>query len=166
MEHTGKKLKAEVDFTTRPLLKKTILFALPLVLSSVLQLLYSAAYVIVLGRFAGDESEAAVAAVGDASATERDLAGLGYFLTDQNKAVAEYNLRVSFNNNLDEYEKEIIKEEEDIEYESGVRTTPTGVNTANSDFVDPAYRIYTGTGIADNASPKGSYEPVDGSTTS
>ena len=110
--------------------------------------------------------EAAVAAVGDASATERDLAGLGYFLTDQNKAVAEYNLRVSFNNNLDEYEKEIIKEEEDIEYESGVRTTPTGVNTANSDFVDPAYRIYTGTGIADNASPKGSYEPVDGSTTS
>ena len=47
-----------------------------------------------------------------------------------------------------------------------MRTTPTGVNTANSDFVDPAYRIYTGTGIADNASPKGSYEPVDGSTTS
>ena len=68
MEHTGKKLKAEVDFTTRPLLKKTILFALPLVLSSVLQLLYSAADIIVLGRFAGDESEAAVAAVGSTGA--------------------------------------------------------------------------------------------------
>ncbi len=68
MEHTGKRLRAEVDFTTRPLLKKTILFALPLVLSSVLQLLYSAADIIVLGRFAGDESEAAVAAVGSTGA--------------------------------------------------------------------------------------------------
>ena len=68
MEKARKKEKTSADLTTRPLLKKTILFALPLVLTSVLQLLYNAADIIVLGRWAGDESEAAVAAVGSTGA--------------------------------------------------------------------------------------------------
>lgn len=67
MERSEKK-KSAADLTTRPLLKKTILFALPLVLTSVLQLLYNAADIIVLGRWAGEESEAAVAAVGSTGA--------------------------------------------------------------------------------------------------
>lgn len=102
------------------------------------------------------------AAVADKTGIERELAGLGYFLTDKNKAVAEYNLRVSFNNSLDSLEKEIIDEENDIEYESTVRTTPTGVNTANSDYVAEGYKIYTGTGK--QATVEGGYETVDGST--
>lgn len=69
MEHsTIKKTKTSGDFTVRPLLGKTVLFTLPLILTSVLQLLYSASDIIVLGRFAGDESEAAVAAVGSTGA--------------------------------------------------------------------------------------------------
>lgn len=49
------------DLTSGPLLKKIILFSVPLALSSVLQLLFNAADVVVVGRFAGS---AALAAVG------------------------------------------------------------------------------------------------------
>ena len=41
------------DLTTGPLLQKIILFALPLAASSILQLLFNAADVVVVGRFAG-----------------------------------------------------------------------------------------------------------------
>ena len=68
MERVAKRVKKEADITTRPLLKKTMLCTLPLLFSSVLQLLYSAADIIVLGRFAGEESGAAVAAVGSTGA--------------------------------------------------------------------------------------------------
>lgn len=68
MEKAWKKDKTSVDLTERPLFKKTVMFALPLVFTSVLQLLYSASDIIVLGKFAGDESEAAVAAVGSTGA--------------------------------------------------------------------------------------------------
>lgn len=43
-----------------PILKKMLLFALPLMASSLLQLLFNAADIIVVGRFAGDNSLAAV----------------------------------------------------------------------------------------------------------
>lgn len=49
------------DLTSGPLLKKIVLFSVPLALSSVLQLLFNAADVVVVGRFAGS---AALAAVG------------------------------------------------------------------------------------------------------
>ncbi len=49
------------DMTEGPFLKKILLFALPLAASSVLQLLFNAADVVVVGRFAGS---AALAAVG------------------------------------------------------------------------------------------------------
>ena len=41
------------DLTSGPMLKKIILFSLPLAASSILQLLFNAADVVVVGRFAG-----------------------------------------------------------------------------------------------------------------
>lgn len=53
------------DLTSGPMLKKIILFSLPLAASSILQLLFNAADVVTVGRFAGS---AALAAVGSNSA--------------------------------------------------------------------------------------------------
>jgi putative MATE family efflux protein len=52
------------DLTSGPLLKKIILFSLPLALSSLLQLLFNAADVVVVGRFAGSTALAAVGSNG------------------------------------------------------------------------------------------------------
>ena len=52
------------DLTTGPLLKKIVLFSLPLAASSILQLLFNAADVIVVGRFAGSTALAAVGSNG------------------------------------------------------------------------------------------------------
>ncbi len=50
----------EIDMCSGPLMSKIILFAVPLMASGVLQLLFNAADIIVVGRFAGSESMAAV----------------------------------------------------------------------------------------------------------
>ncbi len=50
----------EIDMCNGPLFGKLILFAVPLMLSGVLQLLFNAADIVVVGRFAGSESLAAV----------------------------------------------------------------------------------------------------------
>ena len=50
----------EMDMCNGPLLGKILLYSIPLMLSSILQLLFNAADVIVVGRFAGHESLAAV----------------------------------------------------------------------------------------------------------
>lgn len=50
----------EVDMCHGPLLGKIIVFAVPLILSGILQLLFNAADIIVVGRFAGSEALAAV----------------------------------------------------------------------------------------------------------
>ncbi len=55
-----KKNKYEIDMCNGPILKKMLVFTLPLMLSSILQLLFNAADIIVVGRFAGDLSMAAV----------------------------------------------------------------------------------------------------------
>ena len=52
--------KYEIDMCNGPILKKMLRFALPLMCSSILQLLFNAADIIVVGRFAGDDSLAAV----------------------------------------------------------------------------------------------------------
>lgn len=52
--------KYEMDMCNGPILRKMLMFAIPLICSSVLQLLFNAADVIVVGRFAGDNSLAAV----------------------------------------------------------------------------------------------------------
>lgn len=56
--------KYEIDMLNGPLLGKLLLFALPLIFSSILQLLFNAADVIVVGRFAGPEALAAVGSTG------------------------------------------------------------------------------------------------------
>ncbi|MGN0666101.1 MAG: MATE family efflux transporter [Huintestinicola sp.] len=58
MDTQGKKY--EIDMCSGPILKKMLLFTLPLMLSSILQLLFNAADIVVVGRFAGDNSLAAV----------------------------------------------------------------------------------------------------------
>lgn len=50
----------EMDMTSGPLLKKILIFTMPLMFSSILQLLFNAADIVVVGRFAGDTSLAAV----------------------------------------------------------------------------------------------------------
>lgn len=56
-----RKAKAyEMDMCNGPLFIKIVVFAIPLILSGILQLLFNAADVIVVGRFAGKESLAAV----------------------------------------------------------------------------------------------------------
>ena len=54
----------EMDMTTGPILSKLLLFAIPLMLSSVLQLLFNAADVVVVGRFEGENALAAVGSNG------------------------------------------------------------------------------------------------------
>lgn len=49
----------EIDMLNGPLLGKIILFYIPLMLSGILQLLFNAADVAVVGRFAGNEALAA-----------------------------------------------------------------------------------------------------------
>ena len=53
-----------IDMTHGPLLGKMLRFAFPLMISSVLQLLFNAADVIVVGRFAGSNALAAVGSTG------------------------------------------------------------------------------------------------------
>ena len=55
----------EIDMIHGPLLSRMILFAVPLMLSGILQLLFNAADIIVVGRFSGSQ---ALAAVGSTSA--------------------------------------------------------------------------------------------------
>ena len=54
----------KIDMTEGPILSKMLRFALPLMLSSVLQLMFNAADIIVVGKFCGDTSLAAVSSNG------------------------------------------------------------------------------------------------------
>jgi putative MATE family efflux protein len=54
------KKKYEMDMCSGSVFKKMILFAIPLMCSSILQLLFNAADIVVVGRFAGDNALAAV----------------------------------------------------------------------------------------------------------
>ncbi len=56
--------KYEIDMCNGPLLGKIMVFYVPLMLSGVLQLLFNAADIAVVGRFAGNESLAAVGSTG------------------------------------------------------------------------------------------------------
>ncbi len=63
----------EIDMCNGPLLSKMLLFTIPLILSGILQLLFNAADVIVVGQFAGKE---ALAAVGSTSSLTNLLVNL------------------------------------------------------------------------------------------
>ncbi|MBP7176115.1 MAG: MATE family efflux transporter [Thermoclostridium sp.] len=54
----------EIDMCSGPLFMKIVVFSLPLMLSGLLQLLYNAADIIVVGRFAGPTALAAVGSTG------------------------------------------------------------------------------------------------------
>ena len=54
----------EMDMTNGPLLKKIVQFSIPLALSGILQLLFNAADIVVVGRFAGNQALAAVGSTG------------------------------------------------------------------------------------------------------
>ncbi len=54
------KAKHEIDMCNGPILSKMLVFSVPLMASSMLQLLFNAADIIVVGRFAGDTALAAV----------------------------------------------------------------------------------------------------------
>ena len=53
-----------MDMTEGPLLRKVLFFAMPIMLSGILQLVFNAADTIVVGQFAGNEALAAVGSVG------------------------------------------------------------------------------------------------------
>ena len=55
----------EIDMVNGPILGKILVYSIPLILSGILQLLFNAADVIVVGRYAGSQS---LAAVGSTSA--------------------------------------------------------------------------------------------------
>ena len=56
--------KYEIDMCSGPIFTKMLRFALPLMASGALQLLFNAADIVVVGRFAGDNSLAAVGSTG------------------------------------------------------------------------------------------------------
>ena len=60
----GKRGRHEIDMTEGPLLPKILAFSGPLILTGILQLLYNAADVIVVGNYAGHEALAAVSSTG------------------------------------------------------------------------------------------------------
>ena len=64
LNKTSEAHKYEIDMINGPLLGKILKFTLPLIASSVLQLLFNAADVIVVGHFSGKEALAAVGSTG------------------------------------------------------------------------------------------------------
>ena len=61
----GTKTKShQIDMCNGPIISKMLMFAIPLMLSNILQLLFNAADVIVVGKFAGEDALAAVGSTG------------------------------------------------------------------------------------------------------
>lgn len=80
--------KYEIDMCTGRILPKMLAFVLPLMLSSILQLLFNAADVIVVGKFAGENS---LAAVGSTSSLVNLIIGLStLYLRIEN--ILSYNI--------------------------------------------------------------------------
>lgn len=68
-----KRVKKTVDMTEGPFFKKMLLFAIPIIITGILQNLYNAADLVVVGQFRGD---LAVAAVGSTGALTNLIIGL------------------------------------------------------------------------------------------
>ena len=56
--------KRDIDMCSGPLFSKILIFALPIMAMNILQLLFNAADMIVVGRFSGSKALAAVGATG------------------------------------------------------------------------------------------------------
>ena len=61
------KQKYEVNMLEGSIFKSIVLFALPLILSNLLQVFYNAADIIIVGQFAGSAAMASVGATGSIS---------------------------------------------------------------------------------------------------
>ena len=84
----GRGRSFEIDMTHGPLLGKIVRFAIPLAISGILQLLFNAADIIVVGRFSGSQ---ALAAVGSTSALINLIVNLFIGLSvGTNVLVAQY----------------------------------------------------------------------------
>ena len=59
-----RKARYEIDMTRGPLFGKLISFSVPLMLTGILQLLYNAADMVVVGKYGSDTSLAAVGSTG------------------------------------------------------------------------------------------------------
>ena len=79
--------RTDVDMTEGPVLKKLLLFSVPIMFSSTLQLLFNAADIVVVGRFAGD---VALAAVGSTSSLVNLLVNLFVGLSIGTNVVAAH----------------------------------------------------------------------------
>ncbi len=78
----------EMDMTTGPLMKKLVAYAVPVVITGILQLLFNAADIIVVGRFAG---RTALAAVGSTTSLINLMVNLFMMISiGVNVAVARY----------------------------------------------------------------------------
>ena len=73
LEEIMEKLKRNIDMTEGPFFKKMLVFAVPLIISGLLQAFYNAADLIVVGHYRGDF---AVAAVGGTSSISHLVIGL------------------------------------------------------------------------------------------
>ena len=56
MKMTRRKEKSNILFTEGPLLKKMILFSIPILVAGILQLFYNSADSMIVGKFSGDEN--------------------------------------------------------------------------------------------------------------
>ena len=110
----------EMDMVRGPVLKKMLRFSLPLMFSSILQILFNAADIIVEGRFAGDHS---LAAVGSTTALINLLVNLfiGLSIGANVMAAKYYGARRS------EALKETVHTAIAISFVSGVLLTVMGI---------------------------------------
>ena len=57
------KTKNQIDMTTGGIVQKLLIFSIPIIFSGILQLVFNAADIIVVGQFAGDESATKVSSL-------------------------------------------------------------------------------------------------------
>ena len=81
--------KNQIDMTTGGIVQKLLIFSIPIIFSGILQLVFNAADIIVVGQFAGDES---LAAVGATSSLINLLIGLFTGLATGTNVIAAYYL--------------------------------------------------------------------------
>lgn len=79
------KSKNQIDMTTGRIIDKILIFSLPIIFSGILQLVFNAADIIIVGKFAGDES---LAAVGSTSSLINLLIGLFVGLSTGTNVIA------------------------------------------------------------------------------
>lgn len=111
------------------------------------------------------EAKNADGAEGDAQVLQM----IRYFLTEDERKYAEYQLRLAINNSIDTYEEEIIALEsgDSSSDSSSDRTVPTGANETDANYYPKTesgeldYQIYTGSNYTEDL---GEYEKLDGST--